>query len=309
MSEQQAAVAPPPIEVPIHMRQYATPQAGGGSKIRFVNPNSDNYDGNIRNAASLGLPMHKKDMFKSHPDEQGPTVIVAGSGPSLRDPEVLEGVRRYVDEGAIIFACKAAIKFLHDEGFKVDWGVSMDPGAHIAQPDKIFKAPGTKHLIASSSDPALFEYLKDEEVWLFHSATGYEKEVELYNTLFDVHECMGGGYNVVNRAVSAALFMGAGRVVLAGCDCGWRDEQKFYVDGKDQRPGVDMEDHGIVEADANGTPGRKWNTRPDMLASGVALAKLAKKLGSDHMVILGDTLPSKLVLKDDEFLQSCASFQ
>ena len=288
-----------PLVIPVHLRHLSVnnqPQQNKGSKIKFVNPNSDNYDRNIRHAASLGLPCYKQDEL-----EGNPTVVVVGSGPSLKDPEVIAGIKHYVDEeNALIFACKAAIKILHDEGFKVDYGVSMDPGAHIAAPNKIFKAPGTKHIIASSSDPELFEYLKDEQVIIFHSATGYEKEVELYNELFETSTCMGGGYNVVNRAVSAAFFMGAGKIVLAGTDCGWRKEQEMYADGPAHRAGVDMSDHGVVD-------GKEWMTRPDMLASGVALAKLAKKRQGD-IVFLGDTLPSKLFLKDDEFLNSCASF-
>jgi hypothetical protein len=265
------------------------------SKIKFVNPNADNYERNIRNAAALNLPCIKKDQFTDKP-----IVIVAGSGPTLTDPEVLADIRAWVDKGAIIFACKAAIKILYDAGFTVDYAVSMDPGAHIAAPNKIYKAPGTTHIIASSSDPELFEYLKDEKVMIFHSATGYKDEVKLYNELFETSTCMGGGYNVVNRAVSAAFFMGAGKIVLAGTDCGWRKDQEMYADGPAHRAGVDMSDHGIVD-------GREWMTRPDMLASGVALAKLAKKREGD-IVFLGDTLPSKLVLKDDAFLDTCASF-
>lgn len=293
-----------PLVVPVHVRHMsvnAKPQKPAGSKIKFVNPNSDNYERNIKHAASLNLPCFKKDQL-----EGSPTVIVVGSGPSLKDPAVIEDIRGFVASGALIFACKAAIKILHDQGIKIDYGVSMDPGAHIAAPNKIFKAPGMTHIIASSSDPELFEYLKDEKVIIFHSATGYTDEVKLYNELFETATCMGGGYNVVNRAVSAAFFMGAGKIVLAGTDCGWRTDQEMYADGPAHREGVDMSDHGIVEA-VDGKPGKEWMTRPDMLASGVALAKLAKKRPGDF-VFLGDTLPSKLVLKDDAFLDSCASF-
>lgn len=283
------------------MSVNAQPKQPAGSKIKFVNPNSDNYERNIAHAASLNLPCYKKDQLTDKP-----TVIVVGSGPSLNDPAVIESIRQFVNDGALIFACKAAIKVLHDHGMKVDYGVTMDPGAHIAAPNKIFKAPGMTHIVASSSDPALFEYLKDEKVMIFHSATGYAKEVDMYRDLFETSTCMGGGYNVVNRAVSCAFFMGAGRIVLAGTDCGWRTDQQMYADGPAHREGVDMSDHGIVEQ-VDGKPGREWMTRPDMLASGVALAKLAKKRGKE-MIFLGDTLPSHLVNKDDAFLDSCASF-
>jgi len=295
-----------PITPPVHARHLTINQPAPGEnpnkKIKFVNPNVDNYDRNIKHAGELhkaGMPCYKQDELKK--DGVGPVVVVAGSGPTLNDPEVIASIRKAVDEeDAIIFGCKAAIKILHDAGFKVDYGVSMDPGAHIAKPNKIFKAPGTKHIIASSSDPALFDYLKDEDVIIFHSATGYENEVKLYNELFATSTCMGGGYNVVNRAVSAAFFMGARKVILAGTDCGWRKDETMYADGPAHREGVDMCDNGVVD-------GKPWMTRPDMLASGVALAKLAKKRPND-IVFLGDTLPSKLVHKDDDFLNSCASF-
>jgi len=285
------------FEVPSHIRIMLLQMDGTAQKpkIKFVNPNTGNYDRNIRHAASLNLPMIEKN------SNVGQGVIICGSGPTLHDPHVMKKIRQYVEKGFKIIACKAAIKYLHEQGLKVDFGCSMDPGDHIANPDKIYKAPGTKHIIASSSDPALFEYLKDEEVLIFHSATGYEKEVALYKTLFKDSWCAGGGYNVVNRAVSAAMYMGFSPVVLAGTDCGYREDQTFYVCGDNPRDGVDMNDGGAVD----GVP---WLTRPDMLASGIALARLSKKLGKDEIIFLGDTLPAKLQYKSEEFLNACGDF-
>ena len=350
-----------PVVIPYHLRQYSPVFAEGvknfgGKKIKFVNPNTDNYPRNIKYAGELhkhGVPVYHKDILQTE-EGKGPPVIVCGSGNSLKDPKVLEDMWKWVDSGAIVMACKQAIKYLHEQGFKIDYGVSMDPGAHIARPEKIFKSPGTIHILASSSDPLLFDYIlssksfpewltersKEEQqkildldytAWkkgefelintraeqgkamIFHSATGYKEELQLYENLFKEAACMGGGYNVVNRAVSAALFMGAAKIILAGCDCGWRKGDAFYVDGKNNRPGVEMEDCFMVEGtDAEGNKinnpdAQQWSTRPDMLASGVALAKLAKDK-KEQFVILGDTLPSKLVHKTDAFLQKCASF-
>lgn len=356
-----------PVEVPVHLRQYTdTPQQkgntmqSGGQKIKFVNPNTDNYDKNIRHAAELhknGIRCYRERELIPLGHKKGPPVIVVGSGNTLKETETLKQIRHWVDrKGAKIFACKQALKFLHERGFKIDYGVTMDPGAHIARPEKIYKTPGTTHIVASSSDILLFDYFKagmpydkwfeslDEEkqkrilekewdawksgdlklnpagedtaeIMIFHSATGYQNEVQLYNTLFETPAVMGGGYNVVNRALSAAIFMGASKIILAGCDCGWRKDEKFYVDGSQNRPGVDMSDHGLVEGtDSSGKPlpekdpdAAEWMTRPDMLASGVALAKLIKQ-HPDRFVILGKTLPSVLIHKDEEFLNNCASF-
>ena len=361
-----------PIEVPIHLRHLSQPMqqpdqqgagqmgTAGGQKIKFVNPNTGNYKRNLEYSAELhkrGVACYKRNELIKPGAKKGPPVIVCGSGSSLKDPQVLTQMREHVANGALVFACKQAIKFLHDQGIKIDYGVTMDPGAHIARAEKIYKAPGMTHLVASSSDILLFDYFMtdlpyhewietlseedqkrilegDYDAWkagtfvlsdagehpadikIFHSATGYEREVEMYNTRFKTPDCMGGGYNVVNRAVSAAIFMGASKVILAGCDCGWRMDDKFYVDGSENRPGVDMSDHGMVEmTDTHGkrleTPpegAREWMTRPDMLASGVALAKLIKRT-PDLFEVLGDTLPLKLVSKSDDFLKQCASFK
>jgi len=352
-----------PVEVPIHLQQFLMPPAaqGGGQKIKFVNPNTDNYEGNISYAAKLhkrGIPTYKQNELILPGSSIGPKVVVCGSGNSLRDPVVFDEIKRLVVvENALVMACKQSIKFLHEKGLRIDYAVTMDPGAHIARPEKIFKSPGTCHLVASSSDPLLFDYFlantpyavwfaslsedaqkrilcEDFDAWkagefvlqdagentsevkIFHSATGYAREVEMYNSLFETSECMGGGYNVVNRAVSAALYMGAAQIILAGCDCGWRVDDTFYVDGSKARSGVDMCDHGAVEmTDSKGerlaTPAegsREWMTRPDMLASGVALAKLIKR-NPDKFIVLGNTLPAKLINKEEDFLNKCASFQ
>ena len=295
--EQQQEYKQERFQMPSHVRMMLTQQDGYSEKprIKFVNPNTDNYERNILNAAQQG---HSEVRANSH---KGENIIICGSGPSLKDPVVLRKIRQYVDKGFKLLGCKAAIGYLHEQGLNVDFGCSMDPGAHIACPEKIFKAPGTKHLIASSSDPALFEYLKGEDIMIFHSATGLKNELELYRKHFKTPWCASGGYNVVNRAVSVAMFMGFDTIVMAGTDCGYREDQKFYVSGDNDKKGVDMNDHGAVD----GVP---WLTRPDMLASAIALAKLAKKLKKGRIVFLGDTMPAKLQYKSDEFLSACGDF-
>ena len=307
---------------------------GNGQKIKFVNPNTDNYENNIRSCAARNLPMAPKMLH------EGEVAVVCGSGPSLKDPEVIDSIRDAVEDGAVVYACKAAIKFLHEQGIRVDYGVSMDPGAHIADPRKIEKVTGVIHIIASTSDPELFDYLLGDEygdpseVWVFHSACGFAKQLSpeelkklskkekklytryeiedgdviyqmdessLYKNLFTDGTAIGGGFNVVNRTVSLAQYMGARKIILAGADSGWRDNDEMYCDGPEHRPGIGMTDKGKVD-------GKNWNTRPDMLASAVALAKLAKSADPGDFDILGDTLPASLVLKSDDFLNEVASF-
>ena len=338
---------PLPLPIGLHNFSVAQHQNPGNQKIKFVNPNTDNFERNIRNAAklvkALGLHMPQQG------EQMGRGAVVCGSGPSLNDPRVVDVIRQRVNQGYLLFATKAAINWLAERGLVPDYGVSMDPGAHIASPRKIKKVPGVKHIIASSSDPSLFDYLLNEnehgpasEVMVFHSACGLINEVELYKELFPESTPIGGGYNVINRAIGIALHMGCLPITLAGNDSGWRAGQAFYCDGNRNRPGVDMNDGGQVElTDANGNPTEEglarnalvkkleglspshytkeqrealekyeqkvWHTRPDMLASAVAMVRLFRKL-SPNMEFLGDTLPFRLQGKSDAFLKKCADF-
>jgi len=286
-----------PIKLPpVHVR-YLSPnyQPNGQPKIKFINPNAGNFERNIRHAATLPYNMIKKDEL------HGRNIIIAGSGPSLQDSAVLDQIRDYQKRGYLLCALKKAIKVLHEHGFTIDYSVNMDPGEHVACEDRIYKAPGVTYLVASSCDPALFAYLAGEKIRIFHSACGLPIEALLYKELFTDSWISCGGYNVTNRALAAFEYMGIERFVFAGVDGGWRDGEKFYADGTNNRPGVDMTDEGQVD-------GNKWNTRPDMLASSVALAVRAKQLG-ERIVFLGDVMPEKLRHKDDAFLRKCVTFQ
>ncbi len=292
------------IALPYNMAHLSISRKDKRNQIKFVNPNTDNFPRNIENAADL---VARGVVGMALPGTYtGQAGIVVGSGPSLKDPAVMEALQHRYAGGHIIYACKAAIKWLFDHDIVPHYGVSMDPGAHIASPKKIFKAPGVTHIIASTSDPMLFDYLLGDKhgppsrVLVFHSACGLPTEIHMYKELFPVADVMGGGFNVVNRAIALSLFMGINKLTLAGTDCGWRKDAEMYVDGPAHRPGVDMNDGGQVD-------GKVWNTRPDMLASGVAIARMAKEMGDD-MTILGDVLPASLMHKDDAFLDQCAKF-
>lgn len=271
-------------------------------QIKFSNPYQDKLDEHIKYAASLGLKVIKPNTHT------GKTAIIVGSGPSLSDdPQVIEKIRELFDNGAYIFACKAAIKYLYDRGITPQFAVSMDPGDHIATPEKMFKAPGTTHIIASSSNPATFNYLLNDdefgkaEVKIFHSACGHPDEVKLYKKLFKSAFAIGGGFNVVNRAISVAQFLNFETIYLAGADCGWRDGQDFYCDKSQTKyKKIPMNDSGLVD-------GKLWYTAPDMLASAVAIAKIAKE-HKDKFFFIGDILPRSLARHDDVgFLDQCAN--
>ena len=86
---------------PVHLRHMclankeAMMKAGGGQKIKFVNPNIDNYPKNIENAARLhreGMECYEKDSLP-----EGTVAVVVGSGPTLKTDEALDALREAGD--------------------------------------------------------------------------------------------------------------------------------------------------------------------------------------------------------------------
>lgn len=264
--------------------------------MKFVNPNAQHFLRNILYASTLGLP-------NIQAGSKDGSVVIAGSGPSLGKPETLSAIRREIDAGAEVCACKKAVRFLHDQEIPVHMSVSMDPSPRMAYPDKIYRTPQTVYYIASSSAPDLFEYLADNRVVIWHSACGEPDELALYTTLFDEHAtCVGGGFNVVNRAIGVCDLLGFQRFVLVGCDGGHREHEDFYIDG--MAPTVKKVPMTTSEF------GKPWWSAPDMIASSVEIAKIARsydRVGrGDDFVIVGDTLPAILRQAEESLLNRCA---
>lgn len=274
----------------------------GDIRIQFTNPNRDNYRRNIMYASCLGYQMTEKDRHK------GATAVLVGSGPSLKDDPAVEAALRelYGQDDVVFYGLKVAIRWLTDHGMPPRYGVSIDPGAHIACAEKIPRVPGVTHIMASVTAPEVFDYLEQEQVELFNSVSGLEEEVTLYQVLLGDASMATGGYNVINRALGVAQNHGCTHFVIAGADSGWREDQDWYCDGTTtmMQKKVFMDDGGLVD-------GEKWNSTPDMVASAVALARFAKSYDEsgegEKVRFLGDVLPEKLRHKDEKFLQEVAS--
>ena len=270
------------------------------TEVRFTNPNKDNFRRNIMYASATGYPMTEKDRHT------GATAVIIGSGPSLNDKEVIKALNGYWNrkkrgEDIVFYGCKAAIKWLYEHGMKPDYGVSIDPGAHIACDEKISLVPGVTHIMSSVTAPEVFEYLEGQSVEVFHSVCGLPEEIELYKKLTGTTDFVQGGFNVINRALGVAQYHGCDAFVLAGVDSGWRDGAAMYCDGVKEmmQNKLFMRDKGAVDGD-------NWNSTPDMVASGTALAKIARKYDEDgeseKFRFLGDVMPEALRHADQEFL-------
>lgn len=276
-----------------------------GASFHFSNPFQDKLHEHVRYSASLELGRVRKDMHKG---SRG--AIICGSGPSLLKFSTLEEIRKKARQGWTIIACKESIRLLRERKVTVHYSVSMDPTPW--QVDKTYLDPEITYCIASSCHPNLYRHVLDARchALVFHSACGAKcpetglDEIGLYRRYHGYIATVMGGYTCVNRATALASYMGfpPSMTWLAGADFGWRDESTYYAKGAVGKAGnvtagknFDMQDHGQVD-------GRNWNTRIDMLASAVDLAKRLKtgQIGK----WLGDSLGKSLAKRDMAFINS-----
>jgi hypothetical protein len=270
--------------------------------IQFSNPNVAMLGKHIESAAARKLPLVQHNV---HADLDG--AVICGSGPSLLTPQTLNAIRaKEKNPRWKIIACKESIRFLRERNIRVDYSVSMDPGAN--QTEKTYRDKSITYCVASSCNPVLFDWLLDYgcKVQVFHSACGWPNEVLLYRQLFGKGDTIIGGFTVLNRAIGLAEYMGIDtekgkKMILAGAQMGWREDQDYYAKGAKGKHLVDvtMTDHGKVD-------GKAWWTRPDMLASAVAIAHLSMKRPKGAIRILGDSLARSLSKKSPEYLREIA---
>jgi len=218
----------------------------------------------------------------------GRTLALCGAGPSLRDQKV-NGVDH-------IFACNSALTYLYEQGRRVDAGVAIDATAEMLR--EWADPPPVPYFLASSVDPELVKHLlkHDRPVIFFHSYVGFPGEYDYYNQQWPPSVMVGRGYNVVERFIHVADWMGYERIDVYGADQAYAENDITHANGE-------------VATEAYVTPmlmrgeidGRVWRTRPDMLMAAVSLVRCVRKY-EGKVQLMGDTLPAALLDKDDDFL-------
>ena len=276
---------------------------------------------------------------------KGEKAIICGSGHSLTDPQVLKEIKEKQNAGWLIVACKHAVRYLTEQDIKVDYSVTMDPGAHIARPDrKIYRSPGTTHIVASSSDPLLFDYLLSPmkyEDWLRSKTEAEQKRILLFDfdkwksgelTFPEVpnhpedhpakiklfHSACGvkDEVNLYKKLFKNADTMGGGYNVVnrAYSAMKYMGVSEFIFAGVDCGWRLDTTFYthgdnpqtGMDMSDQGQIDGKEWRTRPDMMASAVSLVQEQRKPGA-AITFLGDCMPRSLMTKEDAFLQKMLS--
>ena len=224
----------------------------------------------------------------------GRQVVICGAGPSLTP--ALAAIRRFRGD---IWACNGALPHLIEEGVPVTHGCAIDQTPSMYEERWHPMPTGVAYYLATSCHPLLFEAVLEvtHDVTMFHSFIGFEGEQAACGNLYSATVWVGEGYNVVNRMLQIALYMGYARICIAGADCALGPRDALHFDGQ---PTFKTEYGHIVEAVIDG---RLWRTHPDMSMSAVDLIR-QKRAWPGRVELWGDTLPNALRTKSAAYLDS-----
>lgn len=173
-------------------------------------------DGRVQNLASClarGLPTVQK-----LPKRAGRLAIVA-SGPSVR--EHLDEFREWDGE---VWAINGAYDYLLDQGIVPHGFFAIDPLPELAEYVQRPHADTTFY-IASTSDPSVFDALKDAKVLTFHP---YSEDVKYPEGSGHI----GGGTTSVTRAPYLGLLQGWRDITLFGVDSSYDGREYCYEWGR-----------------------------------------------------------------------------
>lgn len=177
-----------------------------------LNTSLEDLLGNIKKNIRRHIPQIRA--FNVQKDAE---LMIIGGGPSL--DEQLPPIKEKREAGAKLFALNGSHDYLIDQGITPSALVMVDAQEHMARFVQR-PQPKVKYLIASQCHPAVFDALKDQDLWIWHSAmsdeTGYINILNQY--YFNNFQVMLGGSTVALRAIWLARSVGFENIHLFGVD-------------------------------------------------------------------------------------------
>lgn len=177
-----------------------------------INVSKDKLLEHRKYACSLNLPRLKL----RNPHKQ--KVAIVGSAPSVKD-----NIEELQNFNGTVIAINGAYGFLLDNGIQPDIFITMDGLANIILKYLENKNNSTLYYLASNCAPEVFDYLKDNEVILWHARTtniDYPEDEE--------HLIVGSGSIIA--AVRVAKKLGYRDVHIFGSDCSFKENLYAYGD-------------------------------------------------------------------------------
>jgi hypothetical protein len=234
---------------------------------------------NLEKVMALGLPI-----CTQHPERGEPLAIVA-SGPSVRD--YLEELRTWPGE---LWAINGAYDYLLDNEIVPRGFFAIDPLPGLADYVRRAKSETTFYM-ASTTDPAVFEALKGQDVQLFHPVC---EDLE-----YPDGWSIGGGTTALTRAPYLGLLQGFRDITLYGCDSSYHggeycyqwgryacdiDQPKVWVDLYDGGPVFETEVGLVKQVSQMGVIIQKFNGMLKIRCGGLMDAFLKAPIMSDECI-------------------------
>lgn len=185
------------------------------------------------------------------------TALVCGSAPSLK--QSFSTIRNLRDEGALVFACNAAARYIHAQGIPIDYQVILD-GSLVTLPDVFPQAQC--HLLASILPGEFFDKVQNSILW--HPCI--QPVIDVVDRLERNFVYIGGGISVSLFTLCITYTMGYRKIHCFGMDSSF-DGDSFHIDNCS--PVGDF----IVTVDHNG---KLYRTTYDMKAQAATFLRLER---------------------------------
>jgi len=218
------------------------PHASGPLHIPLIvlcNTPDEEIEANIRANTALDLP------WLTGIDEHAGIAVMVGGGASVEDH--IEDIRRFVAEGATVFAMNAASQYLRKHDIAVDWQVTCDAKEETAG---LVDPAARGHLFASHVNPVTMAAAPSPTVW--HSALHANED------WFPPAKKKRGGYALLGGEASTGL----GALCVAYC-LGFRRLEIFGYDSchrGDQSHAYEQRMNGAIPVMEFSWAGRTFQT-------------------------------------------------
>lgn len=210
-------------------------QACGNDEIT-VNSWRDTWIKNMRENHEKFGPFHKRSITKDYKKFKWQPVIVAGSGPSLK--ENIQEIKKASDKGFPIISCLHNYHFFTDHNVKVYAYVSLDAGNIVI--DEIAEG-GKKSLedyLTTTKDSKLYSFISSprrlHDLWqgellFFNSPVPDQAVIDACKELGEFSAWVSSGGNVLGAATYIAkAFLGANPICFVGADFSFSYTKKFH---------------------------------------------------------------------------------
>lgn len=168
---------------------------------------------NIKSALSRSLPEVTALINK----EAGHHAVVIGGGPSV--DSYIRTIRNLKIAGAKIVAIERMYGWCLKHDLKPDYVVTMDASSDVVDAFE-FLSPGSTHLVAVQCQPAVFDLLKNERVYLYNTPQKGMPLADLWDANdYEQITVVNGGGSVTICGMSMAMLLGMRTIHLFGFDC------------------------------------------------------------------------------------------